>query len=130
MDGLAIGGGYEFGLSQSGQLGMFNDESTFEMYAINGYLAYYFQMKGVAPYLKVGGGQYNYTQTITSGSPPSSEITGNKVTFFGGVGLKFMAGNSGAICLEALYVPLKVNPAGQEVDLTTIRAQGGISFAF
>jgi hypothetical protein len=55
-------------------------------------------------------------------------VDGTKSTFSGSAGIKFYPIKTLFLVIEARYVPLKVKPLEEEVDLGGLRLEGGIGF--
>ena len=64
--GLTLGLGYGLGYSQSGKIGIFEEDSTLKMNGFELFIAYQFELKKFSPFLKLGYAFVHYEQVIES----------------------------------------------------------------
>jgi opacity protein-like surface antigen len=126
--GIMLGAGYEGGYSKSGKIGLYQDPTTLKVNGFEVFVGYAFRIKFLAPYFRVGYGSYSYKQTIDSPYLSDFKVDGTKSTYTGSVGIKFIPIKNLFLAIEARYVPLKVKPLEEEVDLSGLRFEGGIGF--
>jgi opacity protein-like surface antigen len=124
--GLMLGAGYEGGYSKSGKIGLYQDSTTLKVDGFEVFVGYAFRIKFLAPYLRVGYGSYSYKQTIDSPYLSDFKVDGTKSTVTGSAGIKFFPIKNLFLAIEARYVPLKVKPLDEEVDLSGLRFEAGI----
>jgi len=126
--GFTIGAGYELGYSRSGTIGLYEEKTTLKVTGIQAFVGFQFPLSVVRPYIFVGYGSFSYTQTVDS--PAAQTVDATKSTFFAAGGIKFYPVKNVYIAAEAKYVPLKVKPIEDEVDLSGLRLTGGLGFTF
>jgi len=126
--GIIMGAGYEGGYSKSGKIGLYQEATTLKVNGFEVYVGYALRIKSLAPYFRVGYGSYSYKQTIDSPYLSDFKVDGTKSTFSGSAGIKFYPIKRLFLAVEARYVPLKVRPVAEEVDLGGLRLEGGIGF--
>ncbi len=126
--GFTIGAGYELGYSRSGVIGLFDEATTLEVTGIQAFVGYQYSVSMVTPYVFVGFGSFSYKQTVDS--PAAQEVDATQSTFFVAGGIKVYPMKNIYISAEVKYVPLKVQPYEDEVDLGGLRLMGGIGFTF
>ncbi len=128
--GLFIGAGYEGGYSRKGTIGIFAEPTTLRIVGAEVFAGYQIQARNVSPYVRVGYARYSYRQTIDSPHIGDRAADGNKwgPTFGGGLKLSL----SGALFVggEIRFVPLKVKPFEDEVDLGGMRYTAGLGLKF
>ena len=128
--GIIIGGGYEGGYSKRGKIGLFGDSSSLSVTCTEFFIGYQFKTKWLSPYIKVGYDLFSYKQTIDSPYASGYKVDHKKgaASISGGIKLYplrffFLAG-------EIKYVPLKVKPFEENVDLGGLRYLIGAGFTF
>jgi len=126
--GFTIGGGYEFGYSREGTIGIYNEATTLKVTGIQAFVGYQYSISVVTPYVFVGFGSFSYKQTVES--PAAQTVDATKSTFFVAGGIKVYPMKNIYISAEVKYVPLKVKPYEDEVDLGGLRLMGGLGFTF
>ncbi len=126
--GFTIGAGYEFGYSRSGTIGIYNEATTLKVTGIEAFVGYQYSLPLVTPYVFVGFASFSYTQTVDS--PAAQAVDATKSTFFVAGGVKVYPMKNLYISAEVKYVPLKVQPYEDEVDLGGLRLMGGLGFSF
>lgn len=126
--GIILGAGYEGGYSKSGKIGLYQEPTTLKVNGFEVYVGYALRIKSLAPYFRVGYGSYSYKQTIDSPYLSDFKVDGTKSTFSGSAGIKFYPIKNLFLAIEARYVPLKVKPLDEKVDLGGLRLEGGIGF--
>jgi opacity protein-like surface antigen len=127
--GITLGAGYEGGYSKTGKIGLYQEATTLKVNGFEVYVGYALRIKSLAPYFKVGYGSYSYKQTIDSPYLADFRVDGTKSTFTGSAGIKFYPIKNLFLAIEARYVPLKVKPLDEEVDLGGLRLEGGIGIS-
>jgi len=126
--GIIMGAGYEGGYSKSGKIGLYQETTTLKVNGFEVYVGYALRIKNLAPYFRVGYGSYSYKQTIDSPYLSDFKVDSTKSTVTGSAGFKFFPIKNMFLAIEARYVPLKVKPLEEEVDLGGLRFEGGIGF--
>ncbi|MCX6575988.1 MAG: outer membrane beta-barrel protein [Candidatus Aminicenantes bacterium] len=126
--GFTIGAGYEFGYSRSGTIGLYEEATTLKVTGVQAFVGYQLSVSMVTPYVFVGFGSFSYTQTVESEAAQTVDAT--KSTFFVAGGIKIYPMKNVYISAEVKYVPLKVKPIDDEVDLGGLRLMGGLGFTF
>jgi opacity protein-like surface antigen len=126
--GFTIGAGYEFGYSRDGTIGIYNEATTIKVTGFEAFIGYQYPLPMVTPYVFVGFGSFSYTQTVDS--PAAQQVDATKSTFFVAGGVKVYPMKNLYISAEVKYVPLKVKPYEDEVDLGGLRLMGGLGFSF
>jgi opacity protein-like surface antigen len=128
--GLMVGAGYEGGYARDGRIGLYREPTTLTVTGIEAFVGYAFRTGIASPYLKAGLGSYSYRQTIDSVYLQEFRVDHKKGTWSLAGGLKLFPIERAFLALEVKYVPLKVRPFEDEVDLGGWRCQGGIGFRF
>jgi len=128
--GFTLGAGYEFGYSRSGTIGIYSEATTLKVTGFEAFVGYQYSLPMVTPYVFVGFGSFSYTQTVVSVSPAVQTVDATKSTFFVAGGVKVYPMKNLYISAEVKYVPLKVKPIEDEVDLGGLRLMGGLGFTF
>jgi len=125
--GLSIGVGYEGGYSRDGHIGIYEEFTNLKIQGIEAFAGYQLNLKGISLFAKGGYGIYYYKQFIDNPELPF-KINEKKGTFIVGGGFKLFPIRNLFIVAEFKYVPLKVKPVEDEIDLGGIRVLGGIGF--
>jgi len=126
--GFTVGAGYEFGYSREGTIGLFREKTTLEVTGVQAFVGYQYSVSMVTPYVLIGFGSFSYTQTVESEA--AQTVDAKKSTFFVAGGVKIYPMKNVYISAEVKYVPLKVKPIEDEVDLGGLRLMGGLGFTF
>ena len=130
LGGLFVGAGYEAGYSREGTIGIYEEPTTLRVVGAEVFAGFQIQARNVSPYVKLGYARYSYRQTIDSPRIGDIAAVGNKwgPTFGGGLKISL----SGAVFLggEIRFVPLKVKPFEDEVDLGGMRYTAGLGPKF
>lgn len=129
-EGLYFGAGYEGGYERSGTIGIFEEKTSLKVTGIEIFAGYRARFRNVVPYLHVGLGIYSYKQTVDSPYAEGYEVDHRKNSPFLGGGIKFYLSENVFMSGEVKYVPLKVKPFEEEVDLSGLRILGGLGFSF
>lgn len=128
--GLFVGAGYEGGYSKEAKIGLYEESSTLKVIGIEFFIGYELKIKVISPFIKVGYGSFSYKQTIQSPYVKDYKVDDKKTTLTIDGGVKFYPVKNLFLAAEVKYVPLKVKPYEEEVDLGGLRYGGGIGFAF
>ena len=129
--GVVAGLGYELGYSKSGQIGLFEEDTTLEVSGFEFFAGYQMPLGIITPYALAGLGLFSYKQTVDS--PAAQDVDASKTTFFFAVGAKvhpLSALKSLFLNVEFKYVPLSVKPYDENVDLGGMRLTMGLGYAF
>ena len=94
------------------------------------FVRYELNLKFVSPFVKFGYGSYSYQQTIESPYIAGHVVDGTKRSPGIGAGLGFFPVAFLFLSAELKYVPLKVKPFEEEVDLGGVRYLVGAGFRF
>lgn len=133
--GIIFGGGYEGGYNRQGRIGLFNELATLKIDGWELFLGYQLKLKSViAPFFKLGLASCAYKQTIEN---PSLEafwkefrVDHKKTTLTGAIGLRLFPLKIIFLTGEVKYIPMKVKPYSEEVDLSGLRFLGGLGLSF
>jgi hypothetical protein len=128
--GITIGGGYEGGYSKVSGIGLYNEPSMLKVTGIDFFIGYQLNIKKISPYIKIGYGAFFYKQTVESPYVEDYKVDHKKATMTIAGGFKFYPVKYLFIGGEIKFVPLKVKPYVEEVDLGGIRYLGGVGFTF
>jgi hypothetical protein len=130
--GLLVGLGYEGGYNKDGKLGVYQEPATLKTSGVELFAGYEFRLGRFAPYLKLGYGRFSYSQAVESAYVGNIKVDETKSTMTVGGGLRYYPlGETGVFLAgEFKYVPLKVKPYEDEVDLGGFRFLGGIGYSF
>jgi hypothetical protein len=123
--GLFVGAGYEGGYSRKGTIGIYEEPTTLQVGGFEAFVGYAIEAGTVSPYVKIGYARYSYKQTIDSLFIGDQAIDANKGTPTFGGGLKLSLSGALFIAGEIRFVPLKVKPFEDEVDLGGMRYTAG-----
>lgn len=129
LAGLGVGASYEL-YDRSGTVQPYGESSRLKITGLEGFLSYSINLKIVRPYVRAGFGSYDYEQTVESDYLAGYKVKAPKTAphFAAGVVLKILKPVYFAV--EAKYVPLKVRPFEDEVDLGGWRFSAGLGLAF
>lgn len=128
--GIIIGGGYEGGYSRDGKIGLYNESTSLRVLGVEFFVGYQLRIKIVSPYIRIGYGSFSYKQTIDSPYVGDYKVDHKKSTVIISGGLKFYLIKNLFLAGEVKFVPLKVKPFEEEVDLGGMRYLAGIGFTF
>lgn len=128
--GLFIGAGYEGGYSREATIGLYNEPTKLEVTGMEYFVGYEYKIKIISPYLKIGYGSYTYKQTIDSPYVRGFGVDKKKSAISIGGGLRFFLLKYLFLAAEVKYIPLKVKPYDQEVDLGGLRYSAGAGLKF
>lgn len=128
--GAAVGAGLETGYSKEANLGLYKEASSLKIQGFEIFALYQVKFDALHPYLKAGYGFYSYSQTLDSPIAPLFKVDARQ-------GAPILAGGFNLHMTEGLYlsgevkyVPLKVKPFDEEVDLGGLRYLLGLGYAF
>ena len=124
--GLCFGLGYEGGYDRDGKIGLYQEDSNLKVSGLELFAAYRFDFGKFSPYAKLGLGSYAYEQVVSG----ATKVDDKKTALSLAAGLRFYATKGLFLAAELKYVPLKVNPLGEEVDLSGMRFGAGIGYTF
>jgi len=127
--GLILGLGYEGGYSRDGYIGIYEEFTNLKIAGVEVFTGYQLDLKKIAIYAKVGYGFYRYKQHIDNPELPYRIDEKKSTVVFGG-GLKIFLYRKVFLISEIKYVPMKVKPVEDMVDLGGIRCLGGIGLRF
>jgi len=128
--GLAVGVDYEGGYSRTGKIGTYQEPTSLKVTGSEFFVRYELNLKFVSPFVKVGYGSYSYQQTIESPHIAGHVVDGTKSCPSFAGGLRFFPVKFLFLSAELKYVPLKVKPYEEEVDLGGMRYLVGAGFRF
>ena len=128
--GLLVGGGYEGGYKKEGRIGLFDEKTTLQVQGFEVFVGYQVALGPVTPYIKAGYASFSYKQTIDNPALSGFKVDHKASTFTVGGGLKVRPIPNLFIIAEGRFVPLKVKPYDDEVDLGGFRLQGGFGISF
>jgi|GEM_PF-477840 len=127
--GLGLGAGYEGGYSRDGLIGIYEEATTLKISGFEIFAAYELGLEHLGVFARAGYGNYGYKQFIDNPNLPY-EIDDRKSTVVLAGGLKFLPVEKFFFIVEVKYVPLKVKPVEDEVDLGGMRLLGGLGLRF
>jgi hypothetical protein len=128
--GLFVGAGYEGGYSRKGMIGIYEEPTTLRVTGFEAFVGFEIKFGTVSPYIKAGYARYSYKQTIDSPFIGNQAANGSKWTPAIGGGLKLSLSGAFFVAGEIRFVPLKVTPFEDEVDLGGIRYMAGLGLKF
>ena len=124
--GLAFGLGYEGGYDRDGRIGLYQEDTSLTVSGLEFFAAYQLSLGKAAPYLKLGYGSYSYKQVVAD----VTKVDDKKSTLTLAAGVKYYPIQGLFLATEIKYVPLKVKPLDEEVDLGGMRLAAGIGYTF
>lgn len=125
---IRVGAGYEGGYNKKGRIGIYEEEASLKISGFEIFVSYQFQIKKMFPYIKAGYGFYSYRQNIESDYV--DDVDENKSGFLISAGLKYYCPKGFYVGAELKYVPLKVQPLNEQVDLSGFRGLFLIGYRF
>lgn len=125
-NGLSFGLGYEGGYDRDGKIGLYQEDSNFKVSGIEFFAAYRLELDKLSPYLKLGFGSYAYKQAVSNVSKVDDSKSGLSLA----IGIRYYPIKGLFLAAEGKYVPLKVKPLDEEVDLSGLRLAAGIGYTF
>ena len=124
--GLFAGLGYEGGYDRDGKIGLYQEDTNLKVSGPEIFAGYRLDLGKVSPYVKLGLGSYSYKQSV------SGDVKFDKkksaLTLAGGA--RFYPVKGLFLAAEIKYVPFKVKPLTEEVDLSGMRFAVGIGYTF
>jgi hypothetical protein len=127
--GLEVGTGYEGGYKRNGLIGLYQEKTTLQVTGYEVFAGYGYRINIVEPYVRLGYGFYAYKQTIESSYIPF-KVDDKKSGVTLAAGLRVYPWAGAYLSLEAKFVPLKVKPIDEEVDLSGWRLALGVGYSF
>ncbi len=124
--GLFAGLGYEGGYDRDGKIGLFQEDTSLKVTGLEFFAGYRFDLGKVSPYVKLGLGSYSYEQVVSGRAKVDEKKSA--LTLAGGA--RFTPAKGLFLSAEIKYVPLKVKPLLDEVDLGGMRLAAGIGYTF
>ena len=128
--GLFVGAGYEGGFSRKAIIGLYEESSSLKVSGIEFFIGYELKIKFFSPYLRIGYGSFAYKQTIDSPYVKEYKVDAKKSTLTLDGGIKLYPVKYLFLAAEVKYLPLKVKPYEEEVDLGGLRYGGRVGFTF
>jgi hypothetical protein len=126
--GITLGVDYEGGYSKEGKIGLYQESSKLQLTGFDFFAGYEWQVGRISPYLKIGYGSFSYKQEIESLSVREFKVDHKKGALAVAGGIKFYALKKGFLAGEVKYVPLKVRPFEEKVDLGGFRLLIGAGY--
>lgn len=124
--GLSLGLSYEGGYSREGRIGLYQEDSSLKVGGVEFFALYRRDFGKLSPYAKLGIGSYSYQQVVSG----VTKVDDSKMAPSLAAGLRYAATKGLFLAAELKYVPLKVNPLGEEVDLSGLRFGAGVGYTF
>jgi opacity protein-like surface antigen len=124
--GLSFGLGYEGGYDRDGKIGLYQEDTNFTVSGLELFAAYRLELGKFSPYLRLGFGSYAYKQVVSNVTKVDDTKSGLNLA----AGLRYYVSKGLFLAAEAKYVPLKVSPLEEEVDLSGLRFGAGIGYTF
>ena len=122
--GVSFEGGYE----REGLIGIYNEKTTLEMSGVEFFVAYQLMLKRFRPYIRIGYGNYSYTQTVDNGM--NMDVDDSKGTLTVGAGIKVYMVKGLYLNGDLRLVDLKVKPYEEEINLGGWRYTVGLGYTF
>ena len=130
--GITLGLLYEAGFERDGELGIYSYPTQLKVGGFEGFLGYTLDLGRFHPFVRLGYGSYTYEQTITAAHLPASltsfKETQSMVTFAGGLKVDLVAGLY--LGGQLRFVPMKLTPVENEIDLSGLRIMGTLGYRF
>ncbi len=131
--GLTLGVLMETGYDKDGQLGnVIAYKSNLKVSGFEAFIGYTLDLKRFHPFIRLGYGSYKYEQTIDATHLPSEytnlEETKSVVTYGGGIKVDLIAGLY--LGGQVRYVPMKLTPVENEIDLGGLRYLVTVGYRF
>lgn len=123
--GLGVGLGWELGYKKEAEIGLFKESSVLKVGGVEAFAAYELQAGAFTPYARLGIGSYSCKQEVESQFVP--DVNETKMAVSLGAGVKYMLKKL-FLGLELKYVPLKVQPLTEKVDLSGLRLLLGAGY--
>jgi hypothetical protein len=124
--GLAVGVGNEGGYSKQGKIGLYKEPTTLEMGGTEFFVRYEHPLAMIFPYIKIGYGSYSYQQIIQSQHTGGRAVDHSKTALSFGAGVRIFPLKGLFLAAEVKYMPFKVKPFEDEVNLGGMRYMVGI----
>jgi len=124
--GITLGVDYEGGYSKEGKIGLYQEFSKLRVTGFGFFARYEWRVGRISPYLKFGYGSFSYKQEIENPSVGEFKVDHKKGAIILGGGIKFYPLKKVFLAGEVKYVPLKVRPFEEKVDLGGFRLLAGI----
>jgi opacity protein-like surface antigen len=124
--GLSFGLGYEGGYDRDGKIGLYQEDTNLTVSGLELFAAYRLELGKFSPYLKLGFGSYSFKQVVSSVTKVDDKKSGMNMA----AGIRYYVAKGLFLAAEAKYVPLKVTPIEEEVDLSGLRFGAGIGYTF
>jgi len=124
--GLALGLGYEGGYDRDGEIGLYQEATNLKAAGMEFFAAYLFELKKFTPYVKLGLASFAYEQTVSD----EVKFDKKKSALTLAAGTRFYPAKGLFLAAEIKYVPLKVKPLSEEVDLGGMRLALGVGYTF
>ena len=128
--GLVVGIGFETSAAMAGTLGLYKSPALFRLSGLDVYARYELRMKSFAAYIQGGYGLYFYKQTVDYPYVQDLPVDGSASTVQLAAGLKYYPWKFLFLSAGAKFVPLRVKPYDQSVDLSGWRFLAGLGAAF
>jgi len=128
--GLSLGIGYEGGYGGTALLGAYNSRAELSVTGLEFLAGYECRIKRFGFFAKTGYGLYFYKQTVEDDFAKGFPVDHSQSTILFKGGLKIYPGKFLFLAFEVKYVPLKVKPYGEEVDLGGMRYLVGLGASF
>jgi hypothetical protein len=125
-----LGGGYHFGETQRGSVGMFQDAAELMVAGPEIFVGLQAKLGPVLPYVKAGAGFYSYEQKFLAAALRDFNVKGRKQGFCVGGGLKLPIGRVFRLAFAFDYLSLHASGIDSELDMSGIRALGGFGLFF
>lgn len=128
--GWTAGFSLENGPTLSGKLGLSESNAQFSLWGLDFTAGYELRLRKLGFFIRAGYGLYHYRQTVDYEYVQDYKVDAWASTFVAAAGLKYYPWNFLFLSAGAKYVPLKVKPYDQTVDLGGWRWAAGLGLAF
>ncbi len=126
--GFRLGAAYEGGYSRTGVIGLYDEPTSLDVSGVEFFAGYWLKFDLVALYVRAGSGNYSYLQTVDSPVARNFPVEGRAQVLVAAAGINVYLQERLYLCGEVKYVPLKVKPYEDEVDLSGWRYLIGIGY--
>lgn len=128
--GWTAGLSFESGRTQTGKLGLSASNAQFGLWGLDFTAGYELRLRKFGFFIRAGYGLYHYRQTVEYEYVQDYKVDALASTLVAIAGLKYYPWNFLYLSAGAKFVPLKVKPYDQTVDLGGWRFAGGLGLAF
>ena len=129
-DQFAIGLGYETGYKKDGKIGIFDDPAELQISGFQLFAEYRFKAKNIAPYLKLGYGNYKVKNSFGTEVLKQYDFSKTASGVILGGGARYPLNDSFSITGDISYLMLKVKPFSDSINAGGLRLLVGLAVNF